>query len=116
MPADTIEYTTISLYANDISGIDSAVVKVGLSEGIVRYKDNVSIRNVDLEYTPDSITGLIEIVVPDTDNMSGDQAYIFDFGNGIKYKSKVPRVDSIVFWDLDLEKSTTKDFPTFRGI
>tara|TARA_R110001606_G_scaffold396025_1_gene569380 strand:+ start:2682 stop:3038 length:357 start_codon:yes stop_codon:yes gene_type:complete len=118
MAIDQLDTVTLSVYGNDFTGdIDSTILTVSLSEGIVKYKSNIYLRSLKKEFTPDAITGKITMILPDTDNMEGNISYIFDFGNGVKYKSKVPySAIEVNFWDLDLVKSNDKSFNPFEII
>ena len=112
MASDVIDYVTISVYGNYFTGvIDEDTIKVTLTDGIVKYKSNVYLRSFKEEYTPDATTGKVTMTLPDTDNMDGKVYYIFDFGNGVKYRSKVPySATEVDFWDLPLERNRTKEF------
>lgn len=105
MAKDTVESTTIEFYTTT-----GDTVTVKLSEGIVQYKTNVTLKSEEVEYTSDE-NELVSMTLPETDNMEGEVYYIFDFGNGIKYRAKVPySAGTINFWDLNLEKNISKSF------
>jgi hypothetical protein len=106
-----VDYTTVEVYAQDLGGIDTSEIEVHLSDGIFKYKNNVYIRSQKVVYTPDAVTGLITMNLPDTDNMEGKAYYHFNFNNGVKYRAKVPATtDTLNFWDLDPERNNNKEF------
>ena len=107
-PSD-IDYTPVYLYVQDITSAGSTNVIVNMSESVIKYKTDITITNKNLTYTPDE-NGLIEMSLPDTDDMTGDIYYNIDFSTS-KYRFKVPKtlVDTN-FWDLNPQQSTTKEF------
>lgn len=103
---DTVDYTEVVYCSNDLGGVDTTTITVKLWSKIVQYKNNVVIRSEELKFTPDSETGKVVMLLPDTDSMVGKHEYRFDFGNNAWYFARVPKSTTpITFWDLNPTKN-----------
>jgi len=96
---DTINKCLVWWYPRQIdSDKDTQKIKVYLENEAVKYKNNILVRQLVHEVIPNA-DGYCEIELIETDNMEGDQRYIFEFGN-IVYKRKVPNSAEKNFWEL----------------
>jgi hypothetical protein len=105
--ADQIEKCTVTLFAQDLLGVNTDVVKVRLFTNTAKYKSNIIEIAEVKELTPDTITGKIEVSLTETDNMEDGAKYIWDFGCQ-SYITNVPNVGTISFWNTDYQKTATK--------
>lgn len=97
--AVTIEYSSIWGYHKDQNGNAlTTPVFVQLEQNAVEYKDQTTIFATRQKVTPNS-DGYWEVELVETDNMAGEQHYIFEF-DGLRLKRKVPNEASNNFWDL----------------
>lgn len=100
LPPIGIEVCTI--WAENIDSEDNpdtTPVKIQLYKDGVKYKNETVVRDIKMNVTPDSGTGIWEIDLVENENMSPGAYYNFEF-NGTKYRKIVPNEIRKNFWDL----------------
>ena len=98
---DSIHKCIVWGYLKDSEGNPlQTTFTVYLNKDVVKYKTNISIRNQEIEVTPDS-DGYWEIELLDTENMEGEDVhYIFKFSEKRYLKRRVPEEESKNIWEL----------------
>ena len=116
--ADIIDKTTINLDSLTLGGNpSSSIIYVKLESNATLYKTNTIIKSVEFSVVPDSLTGVATVDLIETDNMEGNQKYIFNFGDGVVYRASIPYSETAInFFDLpSLERSAfDREWP-FKG-